>query len=263
MIARPAAPPADPAYLRACCADLWSNPGVRLLAGDALHPGGADLTGRAVDAMGLVEGARVLDLGSGPGASRDLLAARGLRPVGLDLTSAWAGEPRGGRFVAGDAERPPFRDGAFDGAIAECVLSVLPDKAAATRGLRRVVRPGGSVAVSDVTADGELPGELATLIGWIACAAGALPREGYPALLADAGFTPRTVEDRTPALEEMIAKARRRLALLQGAVGTAFVDLEGAGVPAGALDLGQRLLSLAAETVRAGSLGYVLVVADA
>jgi arsenite methyltransferase len=251
----------DPAHLKACCADLWSNPGVRLLAGESLHPGGVDLTRRALALMELPPGSLMLDAGSGPPTTRDVMAVRGLRPVGVDVSLAWHGESRS-LFAGGDAERLPFADGSFAGAVAECVVSVLPDKAAAARELRRVVRPGGRVAISDVTADGPLPQELATFVGWIACAAGALPAAGYTALLEEAGLRPRAVEDRTPDLAEMIAKARRRLALLQGAAQTGLVDLAGAGIPSGLLDLGQRLLSVAAETARAGSLGYVLIVAD-
>lgn len=253
-------PAAHPAVLKACCAELWRHPGVRLLVGDALHPGGVALTDRALDALGLPAGARLLDLGSGPGTTRDLAAARGMRPVGIDLSAAWCAEERAGSFAVADAEWLPFRDGSFDGAIVECTLSVLPDKAWALSELRRVTARGGGVAVSDVTLEGTLPEELATLIGWIACAAGALPREGYVEALEKAGFHPRLVEDHPTALSDMIAKARRRLALLQGAAATGLVDISAVGVPPGLLDLCQRLLGLASEAVVEGTLGYMLIV---
>ncbi len=255
-----AAPVSDPSYLKGCCADLWAHPGIRLLVGDSLHPGGLALTERALDGLALPEGARILDLGSGPGATVGAARGRGLRAVGLDLV-AHPGVGAGG-FVRGDAERLPFRDGAFDGAIAECVVSALPDKAAAAAELRRVVRPGGRVALADVTLEGELPAPLATFLGWIACVAGAMRAEDHAALLAAAGFTVRSTEDHTPALEEMVSRARRRLALLQGAVRAGLGEGTSAGLPGELLDLGQELLAQAHRAVREGALGYVLVVGD-
>jgi len=232
-----------------------------VLVGDALHPGGAALTARALDLLALPPGARLLDVGSGPGTTRDLAARRGLRPVGVDLSPAWRGEERAGAFSVGDAERLPFRGGAFDGAIAECTLSVVPDKAEALEELRRVVRPGGRVAVADVTSEGPLPRELGTLIGWIACAAGALTAGGYASALEGARFRPVAVEDHSEALAEMIAKARRRLALILGATALDLLDPWEAGIAPGLLEIGQRLLGLAADAVAGGILGYALVVA--
>jgi arsenite methyltransferase len=253
----------DERYLKACCADLWSHPGVRILAGDALHPGGPALTDRVLDLLDLPTGGRVLDVGTGPGLTRDLAMARGLRPVGVDLSPAFLHEARGGTVAGADAERLPFAPTSFDGALAECVVSVIPDKARALAEFRRVVKPRGAVAICDVTADGPLPDEIRTLVGWIACAAGALSAEGYLQLLEQAGFGSFFVEDHRGALELMIAQARRRLSLIQGASRAGIVDVDQAGIPDAMLEVGQRLLGVAAEAVRSEILGYTLIVAQA
>ncbi|MFC7562548.1 class I SAM-dependent methyltransferase [Actinomadura namibiensis] len=54
---------------------------------------------------------------------------------------------------AGDAVRPPFRDGAFDAAVAVNMLHHLDDPSAALREARRVLAPGGLLVVSAIARD--------------------------------------------------------------------------------------------------------------
>jgi arsenite methyltransferase len=252
---------AQPELLKACCAELWGHPGVRVLVGEALHPGGADLTERALDSLAAPPGARILDVGSGPGASRDLAVARGLRVVGIDRFSTWQGGSAAGHFLAGDAEELPFADESFQGALAECVLSVVPNKQRAADELFRVLTPGSRVAMSDVVVEGSLPEEFRTLLGWIACAAGALSAGGYRSVLARAGFRVEEREDHREALREFVARALRRLSLFQGALGAGVIDAQGSGVQPGLLDLGRDILLRAAQAVGEGIIGYDLIVA--
>jgi arsenite methyltransferase len=256
--------PAPPASLKACCADLWSHPGVRLLCGESLRPGGTDLTARALDLIGLEEGARVLDLGSGAGATLALLTGRGLRPVGADYSAALAAESGAvAPSVVADAERPPFRSGSMEAVLMECVLSAVPDKPAVLGEVVRMLRPGGRFLLSDVVVEGALPPPLDSLAGWIACAAGALPADGYTALLEESGLWVEAREDHRAALSAMLAQVTRRLALIAGAVRAGLLDtgpvLEGKGL----IGVGERLLGVAKEAVDAGLLGYALFVGRA
>jgi SAM-dependent methyltransferase len=50
--------------------------------------------------------------------------------------------------VGGDALRLPFADGTFDRIIASEVMEHIPDDAAAAAELARVLRPGGTIAVT-------------------------------------------------------------------------------------------------------------------
>lgn len=261
MKAEPAAR-VDPAAAKTCCAALWSHPAVRLLVGDSLHPGGPELTAHLVARLGLPHGSHVLDLGCGPGATLETLASAGLAPVGADYSPSLAAEaavraPRA-LVVVADGEGLPFRDGSLDGAVAECVLSAIPDVNTAARELARVVRPGGRVAISDVVREGPGPEGLDVFASRIACVGGALPAAAYRAVLQGAGFDPVDVEDRSEALVEMIDRVRRRLALLQGSLAVGLVR-PGTGLALELLTAAQDLLGQAAEAARAGSLGYAVL----
>jgi len=108
----------------------------------------------------LEPGARLLDVGCGPGNLTIDLAQR-VAPgavVGIDASSAVVEIARKAAAEAGaltvtfevaDAYHLPFDDDAFDVVHAHQVLQHLTDPVAALREMRRVTRPGGTVAVRD------------------------------------------------------------------------------------------------------------------
>lgn len=114
--------------------------------------------------LGLQAGELVLDLGSGPGRHAFETLRRGARVVLCDydagelgqarvLTSAMveAGELDSTDDVAttqGDGTRLPFPDATFDRIIAAEVLEHIPDDEAAIAELFRVLKPGGTIAVT-------------------------------------------------------------------------------------------------------------------
>lgn len=266
-------PPIAAEDLKCTCADWWGHPAVQLLVGDALRPGGTALTSTLLDQAELPSASRVLDIGSGTGATLELLDARGHAAIGIDRGSALASLASARAAVAvGDAERLPFADAAFDAITMECVLSALPDKRAATDEVHRVLRPGGMLLLTDMSISGRLPEPLDTLAAWVACAAGALDAAGYRALLADQGFDVEGSSDHADALRAFVAKARRRLALIEGAIKVGIVpDPEAMlGPELDALrdttsyegDLavfGREMLGAALDSVLAGELGYTAV----
>lgn len=114
--------------------------------------------------LGLEEGDRVLDLGSGPGRHTFEALRLGADAVAFDrnledlktiddtvAAMAEAGEikPRTDPVtVAGDARSLPFPDGHFDRVIAAEVLEHIPDDRAVIGEIVRVTRPGGRVVVT-------------------------------------------------------------------------------------------------------------------
>ncbi len=97
-----------------------------------------------------LDGARILDLGSGPGHFTESLRSCGAEvvPVELDaLALAGAGEAPDGAVQA-DATVLPFADGTFDGVYCSNMLEHTPVVAPVIAEIGRVLRPGGWAWVS-------------------------------------------------------------------------------------------------------------------
>ena len=110
------------------------------------------LAPRFADVAGVAAGQRALDVGCGPGAlTTELVTRLGAGAVAAidpspPFVAACAARHPGVDVQAGRAEAIPHRDHAFDVALAQLVLHFVGDPAAAARELRRVVRPGGTIA---------------------------------------------------------------------------------------------------------------------
>ncbi|MCK9792698.1 demethylmenaquinone methyltransferase [Isoptericola sp. 4D.3] len=106
-----------------------------------------------VDAVAAVPGERVLDLAAGTGTSSEPFAADGALVVPSDFSLGMLAVGKERRpdlsFVAGDATRLPFADGAFDAVTISFGLRNVVDTEAALREMLRVVRPGGRVVVCE------------------------------------------------------------------------------------------------------------------
>jgi ubiquinone/menaquinone biosynthesis C-methylase UbiE len=104
------------------------------------------------DAAGIVAGMRVLDVGCGPGALASELVARvGAESVAAADPSEPFVEAVRSRLPGIDvrlapAERLPWESDAFDASLAQLVLHFVGDPEQGLRELRRVTRPGGTVA---------------------------------------------------------------------------------------------------------------------
>ena len=265
MTARPAA---DAATVKACCATGYSSDAVSLLLGPSYHPGGLKLTRRLLDTIDLRQGDRLIDVASGIGTT-SLLAATEYEAYvdGVDLSAAnvtlangaaqAAGVADRAQFHHGDAEALPLPDGAYDALVCECALCTFPDKATAAAEMARVLRPGGRVGLTDVTADpSRLPLELTGIAAWVACIADARPVEDYRAILAMAGMRVTTVERHTAALEQVVRQIAARLELLRmtspGRLEEIGIDISRVGP----------VLDAAQDAIRAGVLDYVLLVGE-
>ena len=127
------------------------------------------------DRLRLGAGDRLLDLGCGAGRHAFEALRRGARVTAFDYDEAElkdvaamasamaeAGDipgPGGSACARGDATALPFPDGSFDRIIAAEVLEHIPDDEAAIGELARVLRPGGTMAVT-------VPAWLAERVCW-------------------------------------------------------------------------------------------------
>jgi arsenite methyltransferase len=170
----------------------------------AAVPEGANLglgCGAPIGSLDPRPGETVLDLGSGPGLDA-FLAARAVGPegrvIGVDMTPRMIERAREGARKAGFAnvefregrlEALPVADASVDAVTSNCVINLVPDKAAVFREVARVLRPGGRMVVSDIVVEGPLPEAVARdLAAWVGCVAGAVPRKEYLRLVEAAGL---------------------------------------------------------------------------
>jgi SAM-dependent methyltransferase len=256
---------ADAATVKSCCAAAYGTDIVPLFLGDSFHPGGAALTRRLAAALGLKPSQRVVDVASGIGTTALLLASEfDVEVLGVDLGAEQVAKARSraatarldgrARFEVGDAEQLPVGDALFDAAVCECAFCTFPDKATAAGELARVVRPGGRIGITDVWLEPtRLEPDLAGLAGRVACLADARPIPELCTLLEAADLLVEHVERHDEALLETIERVEARLRALR------MLDvplLRRFNLRRG-IDLARR----AADVVRRGDAGYMLVVA--
>lgn len=178
-----------------------------------------------------IEGARILDLGSGSGQDAYILAQlvgeKG-EVVGVDATPQqlavarehldWHRERFGYAkgnvsFVEGDIERLGelgLEPASFDVIVSNCVINLVSDKAAVFEAAFDLLKPGGEIYFSDVYSDRRVPDRLKTdpvLHG--ECLAGALYWGDFLSQAKRAGFAdPRLVKDRPLAIGDKDVAAK-------------------------------------------------------
>ncbi|ROP59137.1 pimeloyl-CoA biosynthesis protein BioC [Enterobacter sp. BIGb0383] len=112
---------------------------------------------------------QVLDAGCGPGSMSRYWRDAGAQVTALDLSEPMLAEARrqqaADRFLLGDIDALPLADGEVDLAWSNLAVQWCDDLRHALGELRRVVRPGGTVAFSTLAADslGELNQAWATI----------------------------------------------------------------------------------------------------
>lgn len=148
-----------------------------------------------------MEGARVVDFGSGSGMDTfvaSLLTGPTGTVIGLDMTAAQRAKAEALRqragvrnitYVKGYIDATPFEDGSFDVVISNGVINLAVDKQAVFREAARLLRPGGQLAIADIVTDVDLPENIScntTL--WAACIGGAWQKDRYKQAIESVGL---------------------------------------------------------------------------
>jgi ubiquinone/menaquinone biosynthesis C-methylase UbiE len=167
--------PLGPRVQAALAAAGLDSPGIPFEAFapiDEFHTGGLEATRELARALAPEPGASVLDLGSGLGGPARLLAAEcDCDVTGVDLSDEFVAVASSltslaelderVRFRSGDVTALPFADASFDHAITIHVAMNIADRAGFYTEARRMLRPGGRLAILDVV-EGDGDGEPLT-----------------------------------------------------------------------------------------------------
>lgn len=174
----------------------------------AALPQGANMglsCGNPTAIAALKPGQVVLDLGSGGGFDVFLagpkVGPQG-RVIGVDMTPQMLAKARGNiasyrqttgldnvEFRLGEIEHLPLADASVDVVISNCVINLSPDKPQVWREVSRVLRAGGTVAVSDMALLRPLPDAVRQAVeALVGCVAGAVLIDDYRQMLADVGL---------------------------------------------------------------------------
>jgi SAM-dependent methyltransferase len=191
----------DPSPPTAEARRLWD--GAAATYDEAIAPALSDAQRAVLGLLGDLDGREVLDLGCGTGRVGELAARRGARVTAVDLSPNMVAIASarlasfGARVEVMDAQALELPDASFDAVVASFSLMFCPEPERALAEARRVLRPGGALAVSVWG----LPEECDTArIGRVAAAFAVGPAPEIPtgqalgdpvrleALVRDAGF---------------------------------------------------------------------------
>lgn len=194
-----------------------------LQGADEFHNGGAAATAAVAEQLGLTPEMHLLDVGSGLGGPARHIASRyGCRVTGIDLTPGYVaaansltrrmGMQARVTFQVALADRLEFADASFDGVLLMHVGMNVADKLGMFAAMRRVLKPGGFVAVYDVMRTGQ--GDLAFPLPWSSVAETSFVATpaAYRAALEGAGLHVVAERDRREATLAGIAAMRARAA---------------------------------------------------
>lgn len=217
--------------------------------GDQIHPGflhgGNDdireaalrATARLAELAHITAGTRVLETACGVGGSARYLAALGARIVAtniarsqLSIAEDWTQESAAAgriRFEFADYHALPYEDASFDVYWCQDSLLFSTDRPRALAEAARVVRPGGTVAISDLVVVGvPAPGAAALLTA--ISAAGFWSAVDYREGLEAAGFEGIVAEDWSrhvlPSFDRIAAEITAKRARLATLASEADVD---------------------------------------
>lgn len=188
---------------------------------DQFHIMGHDATHELARRAGITAKDEVLDVGGGIGGPARLLAsAFGARVTVLDLTpefcragalmTAWTGLQDRVRFEVGDALDIPAPPLSYDVVWTQHSTMNIPDKPELYRQARRVLRPGGRLAMHEITA-GPAGQPVRFPVPWASepSLSSLLSAGRLRDAILEAGFRPREWTDLT---DTALAWVRERLA---------------------------------------------------
>jgi SAM-dependent methyltransferase len=222
---------------------------------DQFHLCGLAATKDMAERLHLNAETHVLDVGSGLGGpARYLAAVRGSKVTGIDLSQPFVdvanllalrtGLADRVTYRQADALNLPFEAASFDHVWTQHVAMNIADRAGLYRGIHRVLKPGGSLAIYDIIAgDGQpphypLPWARSPEISFL------LTEQETRDVLATAGFTEVVWEDKTKEALDWLAQQRAATSATTAPAGQVALGLPvvmGPDFPAMVANLGRNM----------------------
>lgn len=133
---------------------LYESKILQKATGDAIRPGGLDLTSRALEFCDFLPGSTILDIGCGLGATQTYLTQSGYQSYGIDISQNQLLNTTSSSLfgIQANAESVPFRENSMDGVFIECTLSVVNQPERVLTETCRLLKPGGLMVLTDIYA---------------------------------------------------------------------------------------------------------------
>lgn len=251
----------DRTSLLACCADLYELPIVRYLFAQSLHPGGLALTRALAKEINLSKDDHLLDVACGRGTSALMIAqVYKCRVTGIDSSGTATEHARRearrlrldhlATFVQGDAGQLPFPTSSFTSALCECATNLFPERQAGLNEIGRVLRPGGRLALSDVTFSLKaLPDPLDLPLAKLLCIPTGVGPQDFVRFIEAAGLEVKRTSDHSPTILHLLETVEHFLGIRRDGPQVAVTEGAGPSQVAAALVCARSL-------VQQGDLGY-------
>lgn len=190
---------------------IYENEDMRLITGDTLRPGGFILTDKAVKICDFKPKDKILDIGCGIGETVNRLnEIYSFDSYGIDpshkLLHVGKSKYKNLKLIEGRGEELSFEESFFNGAFAECTMSLMEDYKKTASEAYRVLKNGGYFIISDVYArKPEYINELQQC-NINSCMRGLLNLEEIKSFVQSLGFEVVTLEDYTDYLKSLMVK---------------------------------------------------------
>lgn len=182
-----------------------------VFASTGVRPGGLELTRRALGLAELGAGCRILDAGCGSGVTvACLIDEWSMDAVGIDSSPKLLaqGKARDASLPLSmaDAAALPFGDDLFDGLVMECSLSLVEDPGLVLHECHRVLKPSGTLMVSDLYARNPESRQELTNLPLNSCLRGAFDKNLFVEAVTRVGFSTMCFEDHSDLLLDFAAR---------------------------------------------------------
>jgi len=235
------------------------------LIGDMHHPGGERLIEEIGKRCAIDETSHVLDIGCGNGVTTlEIASSFGCTIRGLDISPTLIDEAREKAdrygsvkcvFQLTNGEIPFFLNDTYDAVLFISSLSLFESKLDGLREARRILKPEGTLYISNIVVSERLLSQDSSRMMFASCIAGALPMDSMATLIENAGFKEVVTIDWSHELRRQWATAFMRIQLRKGSKGSPLRRLD---VPE--RDELKEFFRRAEELFDSGALGYCLFI---